>query len=142
MGGVFWQSSFKDSILAVLIYIILMFLNVFNSLHKKKKFSITYCFSKCDQIRRKLRTWSHLLKNSLMENFILCAVTIAMLWLVEQYLASSFLWKKLFLQTVADVGIFEFCNALIAKLFFDLLSRSGLCYFQRRLSHEMKSYTN
>ena len=30
-------------------------------------------FSKCDQIRRKLRIWSHLLKKSLMENFIFCA---------------------------------------------------------------------
>ena len=28
-------------------------------------------FSKCDQIRRKLRIWSHLLKKPLMENFIL-----------------------------------------------------------------------
>ena len=27
-------------------------------------------FSKCNQIRRKLRTWSHLLKKYLMENFI------------------------------------------------------------------------
>ena len=31
-------------------------------------------FSICDQIRRKLRIWSHLLNNSLMENFIFCAV--------------------------------------------------------------------
>ena len=31
-------------------------------------------FSKCDQIRRKLRIWSHLLKKSLIENFIFCAV--------------------------------------------------------------------
>ena len=31
-------------------------------------------FSKCDQIRRKLRIWSHLLKKPLMENFIVCAV--------------------------------------------------------------------
>ena len=32
-------------------------------------------FSKCDQIRRKLRIWSHLLKKSLMENFIfVCGV--------------------------------------------------------------------
>ena len=31
-------------------------------------------FSKCDQIRKKLRIWSHLLKKSLMENFIFCAV--------------------------------------------------------------------
>ena len=39
---------------------------------QKMKFSIKYFFSKCDQIRRKLRICSHLLK-SLMENFIFCA---------------------------------------------------------------------
>ena len=31
-------------------------------------------FSKCDQIRSFLRIWSYLLKKSLMENFIFCAV--------------------------------------------------------------------
>ena len=31
-------------------------------------------FSKYDQIRKKLRIWSHLLKKSLMENFIFCSV--------------------------------------------------------------------
>ena len=41
---------------------------------QKLKFSINGFFSKCDQIRRKLRIWSHLLKKSLMENFIFCAV--------------------------------------------------------------------
>ena len=46
------------------------------SLHctQKKKFSIKYFFSKCDQIRSFLRIWSHLLKKSLMENFIFCAL--------------------------------------------------------------------
>ena len=38
---------------------------------RKMKFSINDFFSKCDQI---LRIWSHLLKKSLMENFIFCAV--------------------------------------------------------------------
>ena len=38
------------------------------------KFSIKDFFSKCDQIRRFLRIWSHLLKKSLMENFMFCAV--------------------------------------------------------------------
>ena len=38
------------------------------------KFSIMDLFSKCDQIHRKLRIWSHLLKKSLMENFIFCVV--------------------------------------------------------------------
>ena len=41
---------------------------------KKTKFYIKDFFSKCDQIRRKLRIWSHLLKKSLMENFVFCAV--------------------------------------------------------------------
>ena len=41
---------------------------------QEMKFSIKDFFSKCDQIRRKLRIWSHLLKKSLMENFIFCAV--------------------------------------------------------------------
>ena len=35
------------------------------------KFSIKDFFSKCNQIRRKLRIWSHLLKKSLMQNFII-----------------------------------------------------------------------
>ena len=38
------------------------------------KFSIKDFFSKCDQIRRKLRIWSHLLDKFLMGNFIFCAV--------------------------------------------------------------------
>ena len=40
----------------------------------KVKFSIKDVFSKYDQIRRKLRIWSHLVKKSLMENFIFCAL--------------------------------------------------------------------
>ena len=31
-------------------------------------------FSKCDQIHRNLRIWLHLLKKSLMQNFIFCTV--------------------------------------------------------------------
>ena len=41
---------------------------------KKKKFAIKDFFSKCDQIQ----IWSHLLKKSLMENFIFCAVQLLM----------------------------------------------------------------
>ena len=43
---------------------------------RKMKFSITDFFSKCDQIRRKLRIWSHLLKKSIMENFVFCVVLL------------------------------------------------------------------
>ena len=41
----------------------------------KMKFSMKDFFSKCNQIRKKLRIWSHLLKKSLMGNFIFWAVT-------------------------------------------------------------------
>ena len=41
---------------------------------QKVKFTIKDFFSKCDQIRSFLWIWSHLLKKSLMENFIFCAV--------------------------------------------------------------------
>ena len=44
---------------------------------QKLKFSIKDFFSKCHHIRRKLRIWSHLLKKSLMENFIFCEVTLS-----------------------------------------------------------------
>ena len=44
------------------------------STSQKMKFFINEFFSKYDQICRKLRIWSHLLKKSLMENFIFCAV--------------------------------------------------------------------
>ena len=46
---------------------------------QKMKFSIKDFFSKCAQIRKKLRVWSHLLRKSLMENFIFCAV-LGELW--------------------------------------------------------------
>ena len=46
---------------------------------QKMKFFINDLFSKFDQIRSFLRIWSHLLKKSLTENFIFCAVNIVRL---------------------------------------------------------------
>ena len=43
----------------------------------KNEVFIRNFFSKCDQIRRKLWIWSHLLKKSVMENLIFCAVECA-----------------------------------------------------------------
>ena len=42
---------------------------------QKMKFFIKDYFSKCDQIHSFLQIWSYLLKKSLMENFIFCAVS-------------------------------------------------------------------
>ena len=41
---------------------------------QKLKFFIKDFSGKCDQMRRFLRIWSHLLEKSSMENFIFCAV--------------------------------------------------------------------
>ena len=44
---------------------------------QKMKFSINDFFSKCDKARSFLWIWSHLLKKSLMDNFIFCTVDTA-----------------------------------------------------------------
>ena len=59
-----------------------MLLKVCGYTAHKMKFSIKDFFIKCDQIRSFLRIWSHLLKKSLMENFIFCAVHISV-WLMQ-----------------------------------------------------------
>ena len=58
---------------------------------QKMKFSIKDFFSKCDQTRSFLRIWSHLLKKSLMENFIFCAVTTNQ---VHYTRINSYMWNK------------------------------------------------
>ena len=47
------------------------------------------CKEKCDQIRRKLEIWSYLLKKSLMENCIFCAVSVWIQIIVTMFV---FLW--------------------------------------------------
>ena len=59
------------------------------------KFSIKDFFSKCDQIRSKLRIWSHLLKKSLMENFIFCTVSMIEIEKKKKSKISSLFFKKL-----------------------------------------------
>ena len=49
-------------------------MGVYGFTAQEMKFSIKDFLSKYDQISRKLRICSHLLKKSLMENFIFCAV--------------------------------------------------------------------
>ena len=52
----------------------LLLLIAFTGTAQKMKSSIKDFLSKYDQIRKKLRIWSYLLKKSLTENFIFCAV--------------------------------------------------------------------
>ena len=64
----------------------------------KKKLCIRDFFSKCDQILSFLRIWSHLLKKSLLENYIFWAVTLTYfpLFLFLQYSSDNLLRKELF----------------------------------------------
>ena len=63
-------------------------------------FSIEDFFSKCDQVRSFLWIWSHLLKRSLMENFIFCAVLVVTLWKCQYCVIWTL--KKVF--TIASFG--------------------------------------
>ena len=65
------------------------------------KFPIDDFFSKCDQIRRKLRIWSHLLKKSLKENFIFRAVLTPFIDdFCLQHSWRSFQWWKYVLKSL------------------------------------------
>ena len=56
---------------------------------QKIKSSIKDFFSKWNQIRSFLRIWSHLLKKSLMKNFIFCAVSYQKFYSVRSLFANS-----------------------------------------------------
>ena len=86
-------------------YILWVFLRmVFTT--QKLKFSIKNFFSKYDQIRKKLRVWSHLLKKPIMENFIFCAVVNLKLPIL--------LWKASLRSSFPEVflgkGVLKMCS--------------------------------
>ena len=62
------------------------------------KFSIKYFFFKCDQMHRKLQILSHLLKKSLMENFISCVVIQSICWFLNNNFFNNFIEMQLALQ--------------------------------------------
>ena len=59
---------------------------------QKTNFSVKEFFSKCEQICRKLRIWSHLLKKSLMENFIFVH------WYLTQTLFLHLCWSLILIK--------------------------------------------
>ena len=84
---------------------------------QKMKFSIKHFFSKCDQIRRKLRIWSHLLKKFLMENFIFCAAPMETFPSIE-YMNKT-IKAKTFLHTVT---VIQRCS--VKKRFLEISQNS------------------
>ena len=68
-----WEFNYMNKIWTLsFAYILLQVHKDYTVAAQKIKFSIKDFFSKCDQMCRKLQIWSHLLKKSLMENFIFC----------------------------------------------------------------------
>ena len=70
------------------------------------KFSIKDFSSKGDQIRRKLRIWSHLLKESLMENFLFLVVNQSLLTATFQVDTLVNFQEQLY---AIFVELFKFC---------------------------------
>ena len=91
------------------------FLNSRNSANtdtlQKMKYSIKGFVRKCDQIHRKLRIWSHLLKQSLSENFFFCAVipgtNSVVLMQVVRYSGSMIVW--IILKKFCYTKMFKIC---------------------------------
>ena len=102
----------------------------FESIHtpcmhcRKMKFSIKDFFSKCDQIRSFLRIWSHLLKISLMENFILYVVMLhIMLILIHDLVLNVRLGKTTGEDILTKIGITQ-TDFLSALLFIFYLAKT------------------
>ena len=89
------------------------------------KFSIEDFFSKCDQIHGFLRISLHLLKKSLMENFIFCAVRI---YANRATNLCSSLYVAYILQTLHSLhGQDSAFHFLIAILSLSVVSNFFLC---------------
>ena len=81
-----------------------------SSTAQKMKVSFKGLFSKYDQIHRKLRIWSHLLKKYLKENLIFCVVAfdyfyqnlLIDVWKSPEY-ASEFWKRKYFRSSLSEV---------------------------------------
>ena len=103
VNGTWWINIFKDLINSNMhdngITIMLKLCDSVSCTALKIKFFIKDFFSKCDQIWRKLRIWSHLLKKSLMENFIFCAV----MFIIQQELDKmKSMWNTHYIRKVRN----------------------------------------
>ena len=110
---------------------------------QKMMFSIKVFFSKCDQIRRKLWIWSHLLEKSLMENFPFCAVhyifrlnylNFSQLKTNVLYSVLSFFVHLLFFYDTSDgSGIIEIFSVMIAIILWFFGNWKGCIPFGKKL---------
>ena len=96
---------------------------------QKMKFSIKDLFSKCDQIRGKLRIWSHFLKKFLMENCIfLCSVISNPVTCDMRSFATTVH------DCMLDMDLDLRCSGACKSAFCDLISMFWSCPILDRLS--------
>ena len=97
------------------------------------KFSIKDLFSKCDQIRRKLRIWSYLPKKFLMENFIFCAVAYEHIHLI--------LWDEVHIEPILklmDLLANLFTTYLLLNIFSSTNMEANLIQTEKISSNFMR----
>ena len=86
------------------------------------KFSVKDFCSKSDQIPSFLRTWSHLLKKSLIENFLVLAVIITQVFVLQNFRITKLGWEetysKMWCTEAATRGV------LWEKVFLEILQNS------------------
>ena len=115
------------------------FLQVYNkgNTAQKIKCSITDFFSKCNQIRRKLRIWSHFLKKSLMQSFIFCAVKSCRVYidcnLTLKFRANS---QKLSVKTRTKYFVGNKIKGRILKRMFQESKAHQICR-KKNISHPL-----
>ena len=100
---------------------------------QKLKFSTKNFFSKCDQIRRKLRIFSHLLNKYLMENFIFCAVDKLHLHLI---------YKERIIIKIGETEIksSDCINLLGIKIDDTIIFNEHLHYITDKTSHRINTF--
>ena len=93
---------------------------------QKLKFSIKDFFSKCNKIRSFLWIWSHLLKKSLMENFIFWALNfLDSIWFLQkrsEFFLGILSNKQEFLWKAFAIAIFNSINIQLNYYFKIVLS--------------------
>ena len=105
---------------------------------QKMKFSIMDLSSKCGQICRKRRIWSHLLEKSLTGNFFFCAVFIMMSNIsTEKKFCTCF--NTTIYVTLKSIGYVD-KNKSASLLKLDLSFTHSICYLPNFRYHQIRSW--
>ena len=118
----------------------------FNRTAQKKKFSVKDFFGKCDQIYRKLKNQSHLLKKPLVENLLFCSVCYSQ---KSSFLklnrnnqnvqcAKNLFWNLCMCQCFAiDVYLFYYISVLSDFLLYLYMLYLWFCFIRPHMQHSL-----